>query len=91
MDRNNKQILFLYFILVLFPNCVGGVDGEHFRCIKPINSGSMFYNYKKYFSIVLMAVVDAEYCFISIDVGAYGKEGDSTIFKNYPFGKKTIF
>ncbi|KAF0725423.1 protein ALP1-like [Aphis craccivora] len=35
-----------------------------------------------------MAVVDAEYSFISIDVGSYGKESDSTIFKNCPFGKK---
>lgn len=35
-----------------------------------------------------MAVVDADYSFISIDVGAYSKEGDSTIFKNCLFGKK---
>lgn len=77
-----------FYLKTNFPNCVGAVDGKHIRCIKPINSGSMFYNYKKYFSIVLMAVVDAEYSFISIDVGAYNKEGDSTIFKNCPFGKK---
>lgn len=78
-----------FYLKTNFPNCVGAVDGKHIRCIKPINSGSMFYNYKKYFSIVLMAVVDAEYSFISIDVGAaYGKEGDSTIFKNCPFKKK---
>ncbi|XP_060882015.1 uncharacterized protein LOC132953662 [Metopolophium dirhodum] len=32
--------------------------------------------------------LNANYSFISIDVGAYGKEGDSTIFKNCPFGKK---
>lgn len=35
-----------------------------------------------------MAVVDADYSFISIDVGAFGKEGDSTVFKQSPFGKK---
>jgi len=35
-----------------------------------------------------MAVVDADYCFITIDVGAYGKDSDSTIFKECPFGKK---
>lgn len=79
-----------FYLRTNFPNCVGAVDGKHIRCIKPINSGSIFYNYKKYFSIVLMAVVDAEYSFISIVVGAYGKEGDSTIFKNCPFGKNYI-
>ncbi|KAE9522164.1 hypothetical protein AGLY_017424 [Aphis glycines] len=77
-----------FYLKTNFPNCVGAVDGKHIRCIKPINSGTMFFNYKKYFSIVLMAVVDAEYSFISIDVGSYGKESDSTIFKNCPFGKK---
>lgn len=28
-----------------------------------------------------MALVDADYCFISIDVGAYGASSDSNIFK----------
>jgi len=77
-----------FYLKTNFPNCVGAVDGKHIRCINPIYSGTMFFNYKKYFSIVLMAVVDAEYSFISIDVGSYGKESDSTIFKNCPFGKK---
>lgn len=37
---------------------------------------------------MLIAVVDANYCFIKFDVGAYGKDSDSTIFKEYLFGKK---
>lgn len=71
-----------------FPNCIGAVDGKHIRCVNPKNAGSMFYNYKKCFSIILMGVVDAEYCFSTIDVGAYGREGDSTVFKECPFGRK---
>lgn len=35
-----------------------------------------------------MASVDANLCFISIDVGAYGKEGDSNVFKQCPLGVK---
>ncbi|CAI6358666.1 unnamed protein product [Macrosiphum euphorbiae] len=35
-----------------------------------------------------MAVVDSEYCFVSIDVGAYSREGYSSVFKDSPFGKK---
>lgn len=65
-----------------YPNCIGAVDGKHVRIQCPPNSGSEFFNYKKYFSLVLLAVSDAKYNFIAIDVGAYGREGDSTIFKN---------
>ncbi|CAI6359120.1 unnamed protein product [Macrosiphum euphorbiae] len=35
-----------------------------------------------------MAVVDANLSFIYIDVGSYGKESDSNIFKEISFGKK---
>ncbi|XP_060855417.1 uncharacterized protein LOC132933104 [Metopolophium dirhodum] len=35
-----------------------------------------------------MAVVDADYCFITIDVSTYGKDSDTPIFKESPFGKK---
>lgn len=61
---------------------------KHIRCINPRNSGSNYFNYKKYFSIILMAVVDANLSFIANDVGAYGRESDSNVFKECPFGKK---
>lgn len=71
-----------------FPNCVGAIDGKHIRCINPRKSGSNFFNYKKFFSVVLMAIADANLRFIAIDVGAFGKEGDSTVFRDSPLGKK---
>jgi len=90
-DPNNPdkwlEIANQFYIKTNFPNCIGAVDGKHIRCINPKNEGTMFFNYKKYFSIVLVAVVDADYCFTTIDVGAYGTESDSTVFKDYPFGK----
>lgn len=48
----------------------------------PKNSHSDFYNYKSYFSIVLFVLVDSNYCFIYIDVGANGRTNDSSIIKN---------
>lgn len=71
-----------------FPNCIGAVDGKHIRIQKFRHSGSMNLNYKQYFSIVLMAVVDADYRFIYVDIGAYGKDSDSSIFQQTVFYKK---
>lgn len=62
-----------------FPHCLGAVDGKHIRIINPL--GSMYHNYKGYASVVLMAVADSEYCFTYVDIGSYGKDCDSHIFK----------
>ncbi|KAL4125803.1 hypothetical protein QTP88_010043 [Uroleucon formosanum] len=48
----------------------------------------MCYNYKGFFSLVLMAICDSDYKFVLIDVGTYGRFGDSAIFQNSNFYKK---
>lgn len=62
-----------------FPNLIGAIDGKHIRVIKPQHSRSQYFNYKKKISIVLLAICDANYNFIDMDVGCYGKAADSTI------------
>lgn len=71
-----------------FPHCIGALDGKHIRLTQPAHSGSIYYNYKHFFSLVLMALCDANYCFIWVDIGAFGKDSDSGIFKESTLYKK---
>ncbi|CAH1964555.1 unnamed protein product, partial [Acanthoscelides obtectus] len=64
-----------------FPHCIGAVDGKHVRLTCPFRSGSMYFNYKDYYSVVLMAVADSKYRFVFVNVGSYGKDCDSSTFK----------
>ena len=42
-----------------FQHRLGALDGKHITCKKPPGSGSTYYNYKKFFSVVLLSLVDA--------------------------------
>lgn len=70
-----------------FYNCLGAIDGKHISIRKPLLSGSSFFNYKKNFSIVLLASVDANYRFTTVDVGSMGRFSDGNIFAKSPLGK----
>lgn len=63
-----------------FPHVLGALDGKHVKCKKPAGSGSTYYNYKKFFSIVLFALVDYEYKFVWVDLGGRGAVGDAQIW-----------
>lgn len=67
------------------PHCLGALDGRHIRMKKPSGTGSLYFNYKHFFSIILQAVVDARCRFIFIDVGAYGSQHDAITFESSDF------
>lgn len=60
-------------------------------CInQPPNSGSDFYNYKGYFSVVMMAVVNANYEFIYVDVGKDGCSSDGGSIRDTSFHREIM-
>jgi len=71
-----------------FPNCISTVDEKRVRIKMPSGSGSLFYNYKHFFSILLLALVDANCCLIAVDVGEVGKSSDYNVFKKSNIGRK---
>ncbi len=55
------------------------MDGKCFL-IKPSNTGSEYYDYKTNHSIIMLALVDAEYKFMYVDVGAQGRASDASVW-----------
>ena len=64
-----------------FHHTLGAIDGKHVGIQPPGNCGSLYYNYKGYHSIVLLALVDHNGKFMYIDVGANGSCSDAGIFQ----------
>ena len=62
------------------PHAVGALDGKHIAIKKSKKSGSEYFNYKGYFSLVILALVNADYKFLWVNVGASGSSSDAQIF-----------
>lgn len=71
-----------------FPHCLGSVDGKHIRITRPANSGSFFYNYKGFYSIVLLGIVNSNCEFILANIGTNGRVSDGGVIENTQFYQK---
>jgi len=83
VEKSNAR--FLYSLNFL--NFCGAMDGKHIVIRCPSKSGSEFYNYKKDYSVILLAIVDANYKFIYIDVGTNGRVNDALVFSKSTFNE----
>lgn len=79
-EEHLQKVISDYYNRWKFPNCFGSIDGKHCQIKCPPNSGSSYFNYLKYFSIVLQGVADADKKFLTIEVGGRGKQSDGGTF-----------
>ena len=62
------------------PNDIGALNGKHVAIRKQPKSGSLCHNYKGFFSVILVAMVHAEYRFRWADVGTEGSCSYAYVF-----------
>ena len=70
-----------------FPDTVEAIDAKHIRIECPRHSGSLYYNYKGFYSFVLLAVYEANYCLTLFDLGQYGSNNGASVLANSKLGK----
>lgn len=74
--------------------CLKGLDGRNTRMWQEACWSTLIYYsppfpcFQGTYSIVLLAVVDSDYKFVVVDVGAYGKQSDGGVLQNSVFGKR---
>ena len=62
------------------PHAVSALDRKHIAIRKLKKSGSEYFNYKGYLSLVFLALVDGDYRFLWVNVGASGSSSDAQVF-----------
>lgn len=82
-----KQVAQVFSDKWNFHHTCGAIDGKHVAIKCPANGGTLYFNYKKFYSIVLMALVDANYRFLYVSLGANGSASDGGVFKECSLGE----
>ncbi|KAK5983772.1 DDE Tnp4 domain-containing protein [Trichostrongylus colubriformis] len=64
-----------------YPRAVAFMDGKHIKIKRPAHSGAQYYNYKKNYSIILLALVDCDYRILAFDLGAPGRVEYAEVYR----------
>ncbi|XP_051162215.1 uncharacterized protein LOC127282159 [Leptopilina boulardi] len=67
------------------PHCIRAIDGKEIAIKCPPHTGTLFYNYKKFFSFKLLAICDANCRFTWVEAGDCGSQSDLASFRNTDF------
>ena len=66
-----------------FPSCLGAISLKYIQ-IRPLpGTGSVYFNYKKTFSIISLAIARPDYECIYTDIGSYGWMNDSGVWNSW--------
>ena len=65
-----------------YPLCLGALDGTHISVTPPKGFETDYLNFKKFYSVIMLAVVDAEFRFTYINVGAPGRSNLADVIKS---------
>jgi hypothetical protein len=81
-----KRIAERYLDLWNLPNCIGSTDGKYIY-IKRFKFGSLYFNCKGSFLLVLLACADANALFTTVHVGDFGKNSDGSVLRASTLGQ----
>ena len=70
-----------------FLNCIRTFGGKQIALFHPLSGGWNYHNYKRFHSIVLMTLVDANYKFLYVDIGCQGRLSNGAVYQNCCFYK----
>lgn len=70
----------LFSAVLGFPQGFGALDGCHIKVSPPKEHTQDYYNYKGWYSIILLALVDHNYKFLFTNVGSPGRNHDSRVY-----------
>ncbi|KAL1480501.1 hypothetical protein MTO96_050975 [Rhipicephalus appendiculatus] len=70
-----------------FPQAIGALDGCHIPVSPPEEHATDYFNYKGWYSMILLALVDHQYRFRYINVGSPGRCHDAFVYGRSDFRK----
>ena len=70
-----------------FTHILGVIDGKHIRIECPKLTGTLYYNYKGFFSMVFLAVCDIDNCFTLFGFGRNESNNDCGMLLNSLMGR----